>query len=105
MMEEGLIPLVDSACGTKVDLLVADNAFFTGVLGRAEVMAVSGAQVPVATVENLVLLKLHANRPQDLDDAIALLDAHASVDTAHLRAQADAPGIGDRLTAFLRRAR
>ena len=105
MMEEGLIPLVDSASGAHVDLLVADNSFFMGVLGRAEVMEVSGAQIPVATVEDLILLKLDANRPQDLDDAIALLDAQENVDEPYLRAQADAIGIGERVTAFLGRAR
>lgn len=47
-------------------------------------------EVPIIPVEALILLKLHANRPQDRADVVALLAAGADTDaiTRYLRAKA-----------------
>ena len=47
----------------------------------------------MATVEDLLVMKLDANRPLDLDDAIAIKDAFAEkLDLAYVRRQADSAG-------------
>lgn len=53
-------------------------------------MTVGHATVSVATVEDLLLLKLDANRPIDLDDAIAIKDAfEETLDRRYLAEQGD----------------
>jgi hypothetical protein len=76
--------------GLGLDILLTDSAFDEEAVRRASVVEVLGTKVAVATAEDLMLMKLRANRPIDLDDVLALKDAFAGrLDLAYLRAQAD----------------
>lgn len=68
-----------------IDLLAVPPAYPS--LREHLVPEVTGGEVPVVPVEALILLKLHANRPQDRADVVALLDAGAdtAVVTRYLR--------------------
>ncbi|MBX3234186.1 MAG: hypothetical protein KIT84_40235 [Labilithrix sp.] len=90
--------------GLGLDVLLTDSPFNEDVVRRATLVEVLGSNVPVATPEDLLLMKLEANRPVDLDDAIAIKDGvGARLDMAYLRAQADALGedVRRRLDALL----
>src|SRR5207244_1258706 len=62
--------------GFGLDLLLVDSDFFEEVVRRAEPIEMGGVTLPVATLEDLVLLKLDAHRPIDIDDILAIKDAH-----------------------------
>ena len=88
--------------GMSVDLLFADDALSESVLARATRLPVLDRQVPVATAEDLILMKLDANRPTDLDDVIALHDVFKdALDLAYLRAWAARMDLVERLKAFV----
>lgn len=79
--------------GLGLDLLLTDSAFNESVVRRATPVDVLGSKIATATPEDLLLMKLDANRPVDLDDAIAIRDAFAErLDLDYLRRQADAIG-------------
>lgn len=79
--------------GLGLDILLTDSPFNEQVVARATSVEVLGTRVAVATPEDLLLMKLDANRPIDLDDAIAIKDAFADgLDQGYLRAQADRIG-------------
>ena len=79
--------------GLGLDVLLTDSPFNEDVVRRATVVEVMGTDVAVATPEDLLLMKVEANRPIDLDDAIAIKDAFAErLDLVYLRAQADRLG-------------
>ncbi len=61
-----------------IDFLAVPKAYPSLVEHLAP--SAAGGEVPVVPVEALILLKLHANRPQDQADVVALLQA--GVDTA-----------------------
>ena len=66
--------------------MVADDALFAQTVARARPALLGGVAVRVATLEDLLLMKLDAGRPLDLDDAIAIKDAAGtSLDRAYLR--------------------
>lgn len=99
-LEGGLLPLRD-ADGFAVDLLLADDEFLRGVARRAEPMELADLVFPVATLEDLVLLKLHAGRPIDIDDVLAIKDAHSeALDMAYLRVHAADLNVADRLDLY-----
>lgn len=76
-----------------LDILLVDSPFNDEVVQRATVLDVLGTSVRVATPEDLLLMKVEANRPIDLDDAIAIKDAFANrLDLSYVRAQADKLG-------------
>ena len=59
------------------------------------------SQIPVVTAEDLVLLKLMANRPRDYSDVIDVRFMSGQLDEAYMRRWAAELGIADRLEAVL----
>ena len=84
--DDPLAGVVHIADGTAamVDVIVGRAPWQAGVLDRATPRTIEGATVPVASVPDLVLLKLYAGGPQDLWDIEQLL---AAGDRATLVAQ------------------
>lgn len=84
----------------QVDVLLAKTAFEHEVLKRAVQVAVGGETVPVASLEDLVVYKLIANRRRDRDDIRAVLSTQARagrpVDWDYIESWAKQWGIADR---------
>ncbi len=97
LAEEGLIQLFrpgDRRTSFAIDLIFVDGPFLERVVARATSLTVGSVSLPVATVEDLLLLKLDAGRGIDLDDAIAIKDAfEETLDRTYLAEQADAIGV------------
>lgn len=99
--EAGLLPM-KSPSGLHVVVMLADDLLLESTVQRATVLDLGGIPLPVATAEDLLLLKLDANRPMDFDDAIAIKDAFgATLDRAHLRRLAVPLGILERVENLL----
>lgn len=90
--------------GLGLDILLTDSALDEDAVRRATVVEVLGTKIAVATPEDLLLMKIDANRPIDLDDVIAIKDALGDrLDLAYVRAQADrlGPDVRKRLDLLL----
>ncbi len=57
----------------QVDLLVAKTEFEQEALRRAVPLEIAGRRVPVATLEDLLIYKLIADRPRDREDVAVML--------------------------------
>lgn len=102
--EAGLVRLWDPGEHRDLgaDLIFVDSRFLERVVERSTPVPLPFGPVPVASVEDLLLLKLEANRPRDLDDAIAIRDVHGgTLDRAYLKAQGEALDLSARLEALL----
>lgn len=74
-----------------VDFLFAGTAFEERAVARARVEQVLGAAIAVVTVEDLLVYKLIAGRPQDVADAVALVRERGPLlDRAYLEVTCDA---------------
>lgn len=74
------------ASGTvDVDLFIAENDFQMSLLARSTTMTTEVGPVSIVTAEDLILLKLIANRPRDLIDVADLLFIQGPLDEAYLR--------------------
>ena len=103
-LDAGLLSM-KSPLGLSFDVLVADDPLLNSAVKRATPLDFGGVSIPVISIEDLLLLKLDANRYLDLDDAIAIKDAHgATLDRAYLAQLAEAVGIVDRLERLLGKA-
>ena len=67
-----VLPVMTSA-GVRADIVFASLPFEREVIGRAVMRHLAGRLVPVASVEDLLIMKLVSVRPKDLSDARALL--------------------------------
>jgi hypothetical protein len=90
-----ILPLRHLSTGIKVDLALGLSGFEQQILTRAQTIEVGSHQIRIATGEDLLVMKLLAGRPRDLQDAegIAIVqgdrfDWTYCLETAHLLGQA-----------------
>lgn len=74
-----ILPLEDKRSKIKADLAIGISGFEKMVVDRATAVEIAGELVQVATVEELVLIKIIAGRPQDDQDIKGLLAASRSI--------------------------
>ena len=71
--------------GISVDVTFGELPLEEEIVARATKLKVAGATVPLATPEDLIIMKAIAHRPQDLLDIDALLAAYPSFDVERVR--------------------
>jgi Nucleotidyl transferase AbiEii toxin, Type IV TA system len=73
--ETRVLPMVHGPTRIPVDLVLAGPGPEERFLQHAEVRLVDGVPVPVAAPDDLVVMKVLAGRPQDLEDVVAIIAA------------------------------
>lgn len=72
-----LIPLIHDPTNIQLDLAVGLSGFEREIVERADPMMLGEVEIFVATAEDLILLKLIADRPQDRQDVEGIVDVQA----------------------------
>lgn len=80
-----VLPCSDSVTGIDVDLILSVSAYEQEALGRAQAVAISGVHVRFASVEDVLIHKIVAGRPRDIEDARAILAKSPSLDRSYLQ--------------------
>ncbi|MFP6663430.1 MAG: hypothetical protein VCC00_04440 [Deltaproteobacteria bacterium] len=70
-----VLPLLHTPSGMPCDLVLGGPGLEELFLERAEIFDVEGVRVPVARADDIVVMKILAGRPKDLEDAAAILRA------------------------------
>ena len=105
----GGMPLVklktysDAGHSIDVDIFVNDTPFQAMVMERRLRIPFENRQLWFVTPEDLVLLKLLANRPRDYGDIADVLFVQGQLDEGYMRQWANELKITDRLTIALNR--
>lgn len=100
-----VLPFVHLSSGTPVDVVLAGPGLEEGFLDRAKPVSFGQRSFPVIAPEDLVVTKILARRPKDLEDVVGILSERArSLDLEAirlaLRMLEEALGQGDLLPAF-----
>jgi hypothetical protein len=86
-LQSRVIPVVHRTSGLPVDIVLAGPGLEEQFLERAVTHSIDGVAVPVIDVSDLVVLKVLAGRPKDLDDLAALMRTNgARLDERRVRA-------------------
>ena len=89
----------DAFLVVRIDLLIAGTPFHGEVVGRGLAVEIGGNSIRVATCEDLILLKLIAERPIDLVDAQELFKINRDdLDLDYLRRWAQNLGIEEQFS-------
>ncbi|MCC7417568.1 MAG: hypothetical protein IT176_10545 [Acidobacteria bacterium] len=81
-----VMPFVHQATGLPLDVVLAGSGLEDDFLERAVRVEIAGTAIPVIDASDLVIAKVLAARPKDLEDARALWALHAaSLDEARIR--------------------
>lgn len=79
-----VLPCSDPATGIDVDLILSFSAYEQEALERARAVAVGGANVRFASPEDVLIHKIVAGRPRDIEDARAILGKMHHLDRPYL---------------------
>lgn len=83
--ETFVLPAADLGTGLRLDLIFSTTPYEAQAIDRAVLVDVGSREVPFATAEDLVLHKLFAGRPRDLEDAAGVVRRKGSeLDWAYL---------------------
>jgi len=81
-----VLPLLHRATEMPLDVVLAGPGLEEEFLERAVVATLAGMEVPVITPEDLIVTKLLAGRPKDVEDVRGILEErHERLDLARVR--------------------
>jgi len=81
-----------------IELLEVSTPFHKQVVGRAQLGDVLQVYMPLATVDDVILLGVASGAPADREAVVELLRANANrIDAGYLKKEAEAAGTFDRL--------
>ncbi len=68
-----VLPVLEDETGIRVDFIFSTTPYEQEAIERAVVVDLGGVPVPFATAEDLIIHKLFAGRPTDLEDAATVV--------------------------------
>jgi len=80
-----VLPLIDEPSGIRVDLIFSFTPYETQAIGRAKRVLILGEEVHFASPEDLIIHKIFAGRPRDLEDARIVLLKNPDIDNTYIR--------------------
>jgi hypothetical protein len=90
-----VLPVVHDATSMPVDVVVGSAGLEQLFLQHSEAIVLDGVSVPVPLAEHLVVMKLLAGRPPDLEDATAMARVGVDLDAVEALASTIAEGLGE----------
>ena len=80
------MPFVHAATELPLDVVLAGPGLEDQFFERAVTLDLDGVSVPVAAAEDIIVMKVLAGRPKDLDDVVAIAAAQGpALDEAAVR--------------------
>ena len=81
-----VIPVVHVASGLPIDLVLAGSGLEERFLDEVDVVRLGRRKIPVLSRENLVVTKVLAGRPKDLEDIRELVARHENLEVSRIEA-------------------
>jgi hypothetical protein len=80
-----VLPLLEESTSVRVDLIFSFSSYEAQAIARAVSVRVLGSLVRFATAEDLIVHKLVAGRPRDLEDVRGILAHNKELDGEYLK--------------------
>jgi predicted nucleotidyltransferase len=77
-----VLPVRDEATGIRVDFIFSMTPYEREAIARARKSLIAGMEVSFASVEDLIILKIFAHRPRDMEDVKNILVKNPGADVA-----------------------
>jgi hypothetical protein len=73
-----VLPCIHEASGIPVDVVLAGPGIEELFFEHVSPIEIEGVSIPVASAEDIIVMKILAGRPKDLEDVVGILVARAS---------------------------
>ena len=80
-----VLPALDETTGIRVDFIFSFTPYETGAIKRAKDINILKQKVYFASVEDVVIHKIFAGRPRDLEDVRTILLKNPDIDIKYVR--------------------
>ena len=80
-----VLPLKDSETGIRIDLIFSYSPYERQAMERVHLVNMGKAKVRFAAVEDVVILKMVAGRPRDLEDVRSILVKQRELGVGYIR--------------------
>jgi len=82
--ETMVLPCQDQDSGIRVDIVFSDSRYEQIAIERAVPVTIRTAQVRFASVEDLIIHKLVAGRPRDIEDVVGVVRKNRQPDSKYI---------------------
>jgi predicted nucleotidyltransferase len=79
-----VLPALDEDSGIRIDFIFSFTPYEREAIARARHVLLSGQQIRFAALEDLIIHKIFAGRPRDLEDVRILVLKNPAVDRAYV---------------------
>ena len=79
-----VLPAVDESTGIRVDFIFSFTPYESQAINRANHIKILGQDVSFARVEDLIIHKIFAGRPRDMEDVRIILLKNREIDTRYI---------------------
>jgi hypothetical protein len=80
-----VLPVIDSKSGIRVDFIFSNSTYERQAIERSRVVSLGRARVKFSALEDVIIHKLIAERPRDMEDVQSILLKNPEYDLAYLR--------------------
>lgn len=80
-----VLPALDETTGIRVDFIFSFTPYETEAIKRAKGINILNQEVYFASVEDVIIHKIFAGRPRDLEDARTILLKNPDIDNTYIR--------------------
>ncbi len=80
-----VLPTLEESTGIRVDFIFSYTPYETSAIQRARKITILNQKVSFAAPEDLIIHKIFAGRPRDLEDVRTVLLKNPDIDTTYIR--------------------
>ena len=80
-----VLPVMDDTTGIRVDFIFSFTPYETEAIKRARRIRIKDAEVCFASPEDVIIHKIFAGRPRDIEDSRAIILKNPDLDIRHIR--------------------
>lgn len=80
-----VMPALDVSTGIRVDFIFSFTPYETGAIKRAKKVKIMGQEVNFASPEDLIIHKIFAGRPRDVEDVRSILLKNPDIDIRYIQ--------------------
>ena len=79
-----VLPLMDRQSGIRIDLIFSFSLYEQEAIRRARTVRIADTDVNYASIEDLIIHKMVAGRPRDLEDVRGILVRNSLIDRTYI---------------------
>ena len=80
-----VLPTLDEPTGVRVDFIFSSTPYETDAIKRARKITIMDQEVCFASPEDLIIHKIFAGRPRDLEDVWSVILKNPGIDTQYIK--------------------